>query len=311
MKLSVAMITYNQEQFIGEAIESVLAQKVNFDFEIVIGEDCSTDGTQAVVTDFHHRYPGRIIPLLRNHNLGAISNLQETLAACHGQYVALLEGDDYWIRDDKLQKQVDFLDAHPECAICCHRARYVDELNATDVDVFPSLPVGSYTIDDLLKGNFVMTCTAVLRREWIDTLPSWFCEMQLGDWPLFALVAQHGEIRLLDEVAAVYRIHAGGIWSSRSQISRLQESVRMLQALNKQLGYRHAGAIRQAIARCYLELATFSRAESDRTQTARNVFECLRNGGLRLPSGPRFLAGLAAFALIGSGYKVFSRANRV
>jgi glycosyltransferase involved in cell wall biosynthesis len=310
MKLSVAMITYNQERFIGQAIESVLAQKVNFDFEIVIGEDCSTDGTRAIVMDFHRRYPDRIVPLLGDQNVGAMRNLQETLAACRGQYVALLEGDDYWIRDDKLQKQVDFFEAHPDCAICCQRAQYLDELNATDVEFFPSLPGGIYTIDDLLKGNFVMTCTAVLRREWIGTLPSWFSEMHLGDWPLFALVAQHGAICLLDDVASVYRVHAGGIWTSRSQASRLQETIRMLEAVNKELGYRYAVAIRQAIARSYLYWGEIARSNGKRVDTGMCLVNCLRYGGAYLTGSVPILRGLAWYTALGSLHSPLARAKR-
>src|ERR1700676_4069851 len=102
MKLSVMMITYNHERFIAQAIESVLAQRVNFDYEIVIGEDCSTDRTRNIVMDFHRRYPDRIVPLLRRYNLGGPENLIATLASCGRQYVALLEGDDYWTCADKL-----------------------------------------------------------------------------------------------------------------------------------------------------------------------------------------------------------------
>jgi glycosyltransferase involved in cell wall biosynthesis len=309
MKLSVLMITYNHERFIAQALESVLAQKVNFDYEIVVGEDCSIDSTRHILSNFQRQYPTRIVLLSRDHNLGVTRNLQDTLAACHGQYVAFLEGDDYWIHNDKLQRQADFLDAHPECAICCHRAQYLDEMNHTDAGIFPSLSAGVYTIDDLLKRNFVMTCTAMLRRDWIGSLPSWFCEMRLGDWPLFALVARHGNIWLLDEIAAVYRVHAGGVWTSRSQASQFRETIRMLRALSKELGPRQVGIVRKTIAEYYLELAARSRAESNRGQTANDVFECLRNGGLRLPNGPRFLAALAAYALVGSSYKLFSRRN--
>jgi glycosyltransferase involved in cell wall biosynthesis len=117
MKLSVAMITYNHERFITQALESVLAQRVNFDYEIVVGEDCSTDDTRAIVMYFHRRYPGRIVPLLREKNIGGARNIELTLAACRGQYVAMLEGDDYWTCEDKLQRQVDFLDANPDYAI--------------------------------------------------------------------------------------------------------------------------------------------------------------------------------------------------
>ena len=104
MKLSVMMITYNHEKFIAQTLESVLAQKVNFDYEIVIGEDCSTDRTREILMDFYRRYPKRIVPLLRDKNIGAMRNMEATLAACKGNYLALLEGDDYWTCPEKLQR---------------------------------------------------------------------------------------------------------------------------------------------------------------------------------------------------------------
>src|SRR5579864_5088925 len=119
MKVSVMMITYNHERFIAQALESVLAQRVNFDYEIVIGEDCSTDRTREILLEFCRRYPKRIVPLLKDKNVGAMRNVEATLAACRGQYLALLEGDDYWTCEDKLQRQIDFLDEHPDYAICC------------------------------------------------------------------------------------------------------------------------------------------------------------------------------------------------
>src|ERR1700686_765845 len=126
MKLSVMLITYNHEPFIAQVLQSILDQRVNFDYEIVVGEDCSTDRTREILMNFHYRYPGRIVPLLRDRNLGMMLNLKQTPSACQGKYVALIEGDDYWTCEDKLQKQVDFLDSHPEYAICCHRARILN-----------------------------------------------------------------------------------------------------------------------------------------------------------------------------------------
>jgi glycosyltransferase involved in cell wall biosynthesis len=220
MKVSVAIITYNHERFIRQAIESVLAQKANFDFEIVIGEDCSTDNTRTIVAELQQQYPERIVGLMRPHNLGAMRNLQETLAACKGQYIAFLEGDDYWTIQHKLQKQVDFLDAHPDCAISCHRVQFIDEMNSGRNSVFPSLPQGTYTIDDLLRGNFIMTCSAVCRWGSMGRLPDWFLGLKLADWPMFALLARAGTIELMDGVMAVYRVHSGGVWSGRAENSR-------------------------------------------------------------------------------------------
>src|ERR1700733_15495950 len=117
IKLSVAVVTYNHESFIRQAIESALAQRVKFDYEIVVANDCSTDGTQGIVEDLSRIYPNRIFSLSQKQNVGMPRNLSAAVAACRGEYVALLEGDDYWTRPDKLQKQVEFLDQHPDYAI--------------------------------------------------------------------------------------------------------------------------------------------------------------------------------------------------
>jgi glycosyltransferase involved in cell wall biosynthesis len=312
MKLSVAMITYNHERYIGQAIESVLCQKVNFEYEIVIGEDRSTDGTRAIVQDCQRRYPDRIFPLFREGNVGAMQNFAETIAACRGEYVAFLEGDDYWTSADKVQRQVDFLDAHPDCAIACHRVLYLDEAAAEKhdlrSDVRPRRPPGTYTLEDLLRDNFVMTCSTVLKRDLLGPFPGWLFDMKMGDWPLFAIVASHGKIALMDETMATYRVHPGGIWSSLPRATQLQEVVRMLTALDKELGYRHTKAIRGTVTSTYLDLANAARFSGSRMETARYLFNYARNGGLRLPLN-RFVAGLAAYTLIGSGYRVFSRAK--
>jgi glycosyltransferase involved in cell wall biosynthesis len=313
MKLSVAMITYNHERYIGQAIESILAQKVNFEYEVIIGEDCSIDGTRAVITAFHRRYPERIKLLLRDQNVGSMLNFTGTIEACRGEYLALLEGDDYWIATDKLQKQVDFLDAHPECAICSGRARALYEVGTQNfdlnLDVVPQLPAGAYTIEDILKGNFVMTCTAVLRRKYIGQFPKWFFDMKLGDWPLCAMVARYGRVELLDEIMAAYRIHSGGVWSSVSLDIRAEESLRMLKALDKELAYEYTDAIRGGIAAMYRSLAIDSRSKGRRVETARHLLNYIRNGGWHCPGSARVIAGMIAYGVIGSWYKVFSRAR--
>jgi glycosyltransferase involved in cell wall biosynthesis len=310
MKLSVMMVTHNHERFIAQALDSILAQRVNFDYEIVVAEDCSTDSTREILMDFHRRYPRRIVPLLRQHNLGVLRNFGSAITSCAGQYMAFLEGDDYWTCADKLQRQVDFLDTHPDFAICCHRVRFLEETASAQPDLFPSRPAGAYTLEDLLRGNFVMTCSTVLRRNLIPSLPRWFFKMKLGDWPLFALVAQHGKIELMDGVMAVYRVHSGSSWSSLPPATRLRESAKMLRALDKHLGFQHSKVIRNTIAHPYLELALSARLNGNRTQTGKHLVSCLRNGGWQLPGNRRPLAGLAAYVLIGSWYKILSMGIR-
>ena len=158
-----------------------------------------------------------------------------------------------------------------------------------------------------------MTCSAVLRRDLVPALPLWFRKMKLGDWPMFALVARYGTIELMDEVMAVYRVHSGGTWSSLPLITRLREGTRMLEALDRHLEFQYTDTIRQVIARNYLGLAMTARLNGNRTETAKQLVSCLRNGGWRLHANRRTLAALAAYVLIGSRYSVFLRgrsANR-
>ncbi len=320
MKLSVMIITYNHERFVGQALESVLAQRMNFDYEIVIGEDCSTDATRDIVMDFHRRYPGRIVVLLRNHNVGGKQNFLDTLATCRGQYVALLDGDDYWISEDKLQKQVDFLDAHPGHAICCSRAQVLDERGSGYARFlpFPPVPAGSYTLNDLLRGNFVVPSTTVYRRDAIGSLPKWFHTLVQGDWALFALIAKRGNIMLMDEALAMYRMHWGGIWSARPLADQLSENIRVLKALDEHLDFQYTSTIRRTMARhrgytaeAHLGMANTAREKGNRRETAKQVAGYLRNGGLKLPDTWRAFASFTAYTLFGSWYEAIRKAKQV
>lgn len=114
MKLTVAILTYNQQEYIRQALDSVLIQEVNFDYEIVVGDDCSSDNTPSILHEYAERFPNKFNLVLNQQNVGISKNYQYVLYACRGEYIALLEGDDYWTDKNKLQKSVDFLDSHPD-----------------------------------------------------------------------------------------------------------------------------------------------------------------------------------------------------
>lgn len=126
-KVSVIIITYNHKDYLEQAIRSVLTQCVNFQIEILIGDDASTDGTSEIVYRFSQQYPNLIYGIVRKENVGATRNAYLLLQQARGEYLASLEGDDYWTDSYKLQKQVDFLDAHPEWIGCTHRITCVDK----------------------------------------------------------------------------------------------------------------------------------------------------------------------------------------
>ena len=213
MKVSVSMITYNHEKFIAQAVESVLMQKANFEYELVIGEDCSTDNTRQILLEYQKKYPDKIRLLLPEKNLGMQKNAINTLQASRGQYIAALEGDDYWTDPLKLQKQVDFLEANPDFAICFHNVAIINEdyperNRLNNDDLTPEIS----TLDNLLEGNnYIATCSAVIKTNLIQNLPDWFTSLPFGDYALYLIAARHGKIKYINNVMSVYRIHPGGI----------------------------------------------------------------------------------------------------
>jgi glycosyltransferase involved in cell wall biosynthesis len=217
MKLSILMITYNQEKYIAQALDSVLMQEVAFDYEIVIGEDCSTDGTRGIVLEYKRRHPDKFRVLLPDSNLGMIRNLVQTYYACTGEYVAILEGDDYWISSNKLQKQVHFLDKYRNTAICFHTTEFFFNDNSKPSYTFPSDQKEFSTIEELLEGNYIQTCSVMFRNKLFGDFPDWFFGCIIGDYPLHILNAAYGEIGYIREVMAAYRIHPEGVWSMQME----------------------------------------------------------------------------------------------
>jgi len=215
-RVSVLMLAYNHGPYIRQALDSILMQKVKFAYEIVIGEDCSKDHTRQIINECALCHPGIIRLLANSSNLGMIPNFVRTLGACRGQYVAMLEGDDYWTDPDKLQMQVDALDAHPEWAICFHKVRAVREGETATAFEMPHIsqrkPVCS--LDDLMTGCLMATCSCVFRNHLFEKYPDEFMGLPMGDWPLHVLNARTGDIGYIDRDMGVYRLHSGGIWTS-------------------------------------------------------------------------------------------------
>jgi glycosyltransferase involved in cell wall biosynthesis len=267
VKVSVLIITYNHERYIAQAVSSALDQRPAFDFEVVIGEDCSTDRTRAILVELQRRCPDRIRLLCRDSNVGMHQNLVQSLQACRGQYIALLEGDDYWSSPDKLQKQADFLDRHPECALCAHATTVVYE------DGRQSRTHGAgrkpiLTLGDLIEVS-LQTCSVMFRNGLIDRFPEWFYTLEMADWPLHVLNAQHGDVGYMDEAMAVYRSHPSGAWSSRKASWWMHQRIRTLHVLNRHLDFKYDRRVQRALSTHYCELAYCYELEGDRAQARR------------------------------------------
>jgi len=300
-KVSVVVLTYNHARFIDEALQSVFAQRTDFDFEILITEDCSTDGTREIVKRYAREHPSVITLLLSERNQNDNDVLTRALRVARGELIALLEGDDFWTSRDKLQRQVCFLDAHPECASCVHNAWIVDETGVRQPETFcPIGWQGPFTTRDVLRANFIPTCSTMLRRTVVDSLPSWFDRAIAQDWSLHLLCSERGAIGYLDEVMAAYRAHAGGLWSGSDTVGQLRRMVRSLEEVNDFTGRRYAAALAPRIARYEFRLAGLTRAQGDLAAAWRHLRRGMPAAVTSRQVSVREAGGLAARLLAAS-----------
>ncbi|WP_207533046.1 glycosyltransferase family 2 protein [Desertivirga arenae] len=217
--LSVCCITYNHEKYIAECIESLVEQKTTFNYEVVIGEDCSTDNTRQIIQSYCEKYPDKIKLITSNKNVGAVNNQVRVLKALKGKYIAMCDGDDFWTDPDKLQKQVDFLESNTDVVICCTYSRVIDDDDNLVYEPSGNRPF-EYNYQDLLEGKREETriSSAVIRNTTI------FRQMLENDWyyksygtdvliKLYMTGHTGGKIYVIPEITSCYRLHLGGIYS--------------------------------------------------------------------------------------------------
>jgi glycosyltransferase involved in cell wall biosynthesis len=233
------MITYNHENYISEAIESVLKQQTDFKIEIVIGEDCSTDQTRYVISKIANSNPGKIKPLFRSKNLGIIANFQNTINNCTGKYIAICEGDDYWTDPLKLQKQVDFLETNPDFSGCAHQTNKIFDDKRKTACLFKENTKDIIGIYDLLETRLFHTASFIYRAQITkdNSLPT---NITAGDRALFLLVASKGKIKYFDDVMGIYRKHSGGIstWVTCSMMEKDLNMIKWIRKINPDFPHR-------------------------------------------------------------------------
>jgi len=218
--VTVRTSTYNHGPFIRQCIESVLMQKTDFPFEYIIGEDCSTDETRAIVLELANEYPEIIRVITSDQNIGSKGNGRRCIRASRGKYMALCEGDDYWTDPRKLQKQVDILEANPDVVLCHHwqslcvqddRGKWV-EVDAPK-DGHGYWPVARSSVKDIFSNHVrCKTRTNVARNIFKNMdLPSWLTDCKFGDVPQSFILGQFGDFYFIDEPMAAYRQTGTGL----------------------------------------------------------------------------------------------------
>lgn len=215
IRVSVCCITYKQEQYISQAIDSFLMQRTTFPFEIIIGEDCGGDGTLAILAEYKNHYPNLIKIITSEKNVGANANFLSVVNAARGDYIATCEGDDYWIDELKLKKQYDCLCSMPNVNICFTAAKTIDPNGRHGI-------ISNYskinTLIPLSKvvrsgGGFMPTASIFFKKNIVSKIPDWFETAPVGDIYLQIIASIKDGAAYLPDVTSVYRLNSIGSWS--------------------------------------------------------------------------------------------------
>ena len=218
--VAVWMVTYNHEEFIEKAIESVMIQKTTFQYKLFIGEDNSIDNTREICEKLKEKYADKIEYFLHEENIGATPNgifMYEQCFKSEAKYIALLEGDDYWTDPYKLQKQIDYMEDHTECSLCLHASTDVSETGEFIKKRERYKTDSIVSMEDLILGGggFAAFASTLFPSEFRNLLPDYYHKSPVGDVPLHLFLASRGEVFYLHDNMSSYRTSVPGSWTSR------------------------------------------------------------------------------------------------
>lgn len=213
--LTVVTLVYNHEKYIEKTIESIVSQQTNFKFQFYISDDCSTDKSREIIDKYYKKYPDIIKPIYSEKNKGSMKNFMETLNMVNTKYLAICDGDDYWTDNDKLQKQVDFLENNKEYNICFHKTNMFFENKKNKKEILPKEDIDTLVLEDVLRKNVIPANSVVYRWKYRekDSFKKVFpINMVPGDHYVHLLHLKDGKAKCLNEVMSKYRRHENGMW---------------------------------------------------------------------------------------------------
>lgn len=276
-KVDVLMMAYQHEEFIAQAIESILAQQTNFAFRLIIGEDQSPDKTGQICQEYAAKYPNQIHLVQREKNVGPYVNFVEIYELCEAPYIAMCEGDDYWTDIHKLQKQIDFLDQNPTYGICFHKSIELNDQG--DEKITNEGTPDTQDIKDLVeKGWFMRTASYVYRNHLFNEFPEWFYKVKATDYTLHIMLAKGGaKIKFIDEVMSVYRIHGGGISANMHSDKRksLNERIALKRYIDEYLNFKYHEIIKEQVRNYRENLFYFLRSNGSASIAEKWQIICL------------------------------------
>ena len=265
IKVAVVITTYNLEEYIGQALESVLNQKTNFEYKIIVADDCSTDKTLEIINDFKNKYPQKIEVLSSSKNQGSLVNSNRVFNGLQCVYFTFLDGDDYWVNDNRLQMQVDYLDEHPEHMLCGANTQYLRDGVLKELVIPPDKTGKSYSFQDLINNTvpFVHTSAILVRNTiFINGLPACYknaentfenCALRGEDFRRI-LHLEQGDMYIMPDVFSVYRIHSRGVWQGSSEAKQNIEGAIAANFYRKYFEGKYDGYFDNNAHRAYREM---------------------------------------------------------
>lgn len=260
--VDIPMCAYRHEKYIEEAILGVVNQQTTFKYRLLIGEDCSPDGTRDIIKKYAAMYPDKILPFFHEKNIGAHANTQILFNACRAKYIALCDGDDYWTDPTKLQKQIDFLEKNADFSICFHQVKMVYADGSREPVYSGKKQKDISTFEDLTFGNFINTASTVFRNNLKQTMPDWFARIPSGDWTLFLLNAQFGKIYFINEPMAVYRINPSSTWANQTTMEMVQKMISILNIYEKEFDNNYADLFKRSKSYYYMQISSIYHEQS-------------------------------------------------
>lgn len=261
--VSICCITYNQASYIRDALDGFIKQNTDFGYEVLIHDDASDDGTAEIIREYAERYPNLIYPILQTENQYSkgLTNISGTFnfPRARGKYIAMCEGDDYWTDADKLQKQVDYMEAHPDCSLCFHSAK-VEVLGraVTERQMRPYRGDRNVLSEEIIdKTSGYPTASLMFRAEMVKQLPEFYVQAPIADIPLQLMAAARGWAHYMDSPMCVYRLGGAASWTTLMKQGNYEQKQRdyaeameaMYRGFDRESGGKFHNTVEHAIQR--------------------------------------------------------------
>lgn len=289
--VSIICITYNHEKYIVDALESFLMQKTSFKYEVLIHDDASTDRTAEIIREYEKRYPDVIKPIYQKENQYSRGvkkiNYRYNHTRAQGRYVAICEGDDYWIDPYKLQKQVDYMQSNPNCSLCFHAADIIKEGKGKIGEIKPYEKDCISPTEDIILGDggFMATNSIIYRKDAMDNPPEFYFDAPVGDYPLQIITSTKTYAYYINEIMSVYRTGVKGSWSSRMALDKNKEDkiinlnlniIKMLNDFDKYSNGKYSNDIKKKILHNEFQILKIKRnIKGLKSAKYKTIYNCL------------------------------------